>query len=91
VLQQRPRPGRRLDEQRTLILMVARVPLPSPPDLEPPPGSGGGCDYDPCLPPASDYDCAGGTGDGPEYTGPVRVTGSDPYGLDADGDGYGCE
>ncbi|MFD1947807.1 PASTA domain-containing protein [Nocardioides aestuarii] len=47
--------------------------------------------YSPCLPPASDYDCAGGSGDGPEYTGFVRVTGSDPYGLDADGDGLACE
>ena len=47
--------------------------------------------YSPCLPPASDYDCAGGSGDGPQYTGFVRVTGSDPYGLDADNDGYGCE
>jgi hypothetical protein len=34
---------------------------------------------------------AGGSGDGPEYTGPVQVVGSDPYGLDSDGDGYGCE
>lgn len=47
--------------------------------------------YSPCLPPAYDYDCAGGTGDGPKYTGFVRVTGSDTYGLDADNDGYGCE
>jgi beta-lactam-binding protein with PASTA domain len=47
--------------------------------------------YSPCLPPASDYDCIGGSGDGPQYTGLVRVTGSDPYGLDADNDGYGCE
>ncbi len=48
--------------------------------------------YDPCLPPASDYDCAGGKGNGPKYVnGPVRVTGSDPYGLDRDGDGIGCE
>jgi resuscitation-promoting factor RpfB len=47
--------------------------------------------YSPCLPPAYDYDCIGGSGDGPEYTGLVRVTGSDPYGLDADNDGYGCE
>jgi hypothetical protein len=47
--------------------------------------------YSPCLPPAYDYDCIGGTGDGPEYAGLVRVTGSDPYGLDADNDGYGCE
>jgi hypothetical protein len=45
-----------------------------------------------CLDPyASDYDCEGGSGDGPSYTGPVQVVGSDPYGLDADGDGYACE
>lgn len=45
-----------------------------------------------CLDPyASDYDCEGGSGNGPEYTGPVAVVGSDHYGLDADGDGYGCE
>jgi hypothetical protein len=45
-----------------------------------------------CLDPyASDYDCAGGSGDGPEYTGPVTVVGSDHYGLDSDGDGYACE
>lgn len=49
------------------------------------------CDYDPCLPPAPDYDCAGGSGDGPAYTGYVRVLGADPYDLDSDGDGVGCE
>jgi hypothetical protein len=47
--------------------------------------------YSPCLPPATDYDCAGGTGDGPKYSGTERVTGYDPYGLDSDGDGWGCE
>ncbi len=47
--------------------------------------------YSPCLPPASDYDCRGGSGDGPKRTGPVRVTGSDPYDLDRDGDGKACE
>lgn len=47
--------------------------------------------YDPCLTPASDYDCAGGSGDGPKYTGFVYVTGYDPYDLDADGDGVACE
>lgn len=48
--------------------------------------------YSPCIPPASDVDCAGGSGNGPAYVeGPVSVTGSDPYGLDADGDGIGCE
>ena|GEM_PF-1187226 len=49
------------------------------------------CDYNPCLPPASDYDCEGGSGDGPAYTGPVEVTGVDIYGLDSDNDGIGCE
>jgi hypothetical protein len=45
-----------------------------------------------CLDPyASDYDCEGGSGDGPEYTGQVTVVGSDPHGLDSDGDGVGCE
>lgn len=47
--------------------------------------------YSPCIAPGSDVDCAGGSGNGPRYTGPVRVTGPDPYDLDRDGDGYGCE
>jgi uncharacterized membrane-anchored protein YhcB (DUF1043 family) len=48
--------------------------------------------YSPCLAPASDYDCAGGTGDGPKYAqGPIQVTGSDPYDLDSDNDGVACE
>lgn len=45
-----------------------------------------------CLDPtASDYDCAGGSGNGPYYTGTVTVVGEDHFGLDADGDGTGCE
>jgi len=45
-----------------------------------------------CLDPnVSDYDCEGGSGNGPNYTGPVEVVGNDHYGLDADGDGYACE
>lgn len=47
--------------------------------------------YKPCLPPTSDYDCYGGTGDGPKYTGKVKVKGRDIYRLDYDGDGIGCE
>lgn len=52
------------------------------------------CDpnYSGCLDPsASDYDCEGGSGDGPLYTGTVEVLGEDHYGLDADADGIGCE
>jgi hypothetical protein len=46
-----------------------------------------------CLKPnVSDYDCAGGSGDGPYYvTGPFRVVGTDHYRLDADHDGIACE
>jgi hypothetical protein len=52
------------------------------------------CDpnYSGCLDPySSDYDCASGSGDGPDYTGTVEVLGYDEYGLDDDGDGIGCE
>ena len=54
-----------------------------------------GCDpnYDgACVPIASDVDCAGGSGNGPEYVrGPVYVVGTDIYELDRDGDGIACE
>jgi hypothetical protein len=52
------------------------------------------CDpnYSGCVPVASDVDCAGGSGNGPEYVqGPVRVTGTDIYELDRDGNGVACE
>jgi hypothetical protein len=53
----------------------------------------GGCDpnYSGCVPIASDVDCAGGSGNGPAYTGTVQVIGVDIYGLDRDGDGWACE
>lgn len=58
-------------------------------------GGGGGCDANyagACLSPnSSDYDCAGGSGDGPDYTGYVEVIGDDHYDLDRDGDGIACE
>ncbi|HEY7009130.1 MAG TPA: excalibur calcium-binding domain-containing protein [Jatrophihabitantaceae bacterium] len=56
--------------------------------------SNGNCTpgYSPCIPISSDVDCAGGSGNGPVYvSGPVYVTGSDPYDLDRDGDGIACE
>jgi serine/threonine protein kinase len=40
---------------------------------------------------SDDYDCKGGSGDGPDYIdGTVRVVGRDDYALDADGDGFAC-
>ena len=50
--------------------------------------------YQPCIKKGPDVDCHGGSGNGPRYTkaGVVyKVTGRDPYGLDADNDGKGCE
>jgi endonuclease YncB( thermonuclease family) len=65
------------------------------PPAPPPPTTASNChpSYEgACLDPgSSDYDCAGGSGNGPDYTGPVRVVGPDDFGLDADGDGVGCE
>ncbi len=45
-----------------------------------------------CVPIASDVDCEGGSGNGPEYVrGPVYVVAPDDYELDRDGDGIACE
>jgi Excalibur calcium-binding domain len=58
----------------------------------PPPESGGEGDchasYDPCLPIVDDLDCSAVRA---LEKAPVRVSGSDPYRLDGDGDGIGCE
>jgi hypothetical protein len=45
-----------------------------------------------CVPVASDVDCAGGSGDGPEYVqGPVQVVGEDVYDLNRDDDSIACD
>jgi hypothetical protein len=83
----------------TTTLPPTTTTAPPPPPPPPVPQAvvqaptGGGChpSYDPCVPYASDVDCAGGSGNGPEYTGTVRVVGPDEYGLDSDDDGWGCE
>jgi len=41
-------------------------------------------DYEPCIPVVADMNC-------PEIGTQVRVVGDDPYNLDADGNGIGCE
>jgi hypothetical protein len=87
VIRQSPAGGTSARPGRTVLLVVAK-PAPT--------SSGGSSDctpgYSPCIPPGPDVDCAGGSGDGPRYvSGPISVTGSDPYGLDGDNDGVGCE
>jgi hypothetical protein len=66
-------------------------PPPPPTTASPAPAENCHPSYDPCVPVASDVDCAGGSGNGPAYTGTVSVIGPDVYGLDSDGDGVGCE
>ncbi|WP_018637319.1 hypothetical protein [Parafrankia elaeagni] len=69
------------------------VPPPAPPTTA---DSRAGCDSsypDACLRTGDyDYDCEGGEGNGPNYVrGPLRVTSPDPFDLDRDGDGTGCD
>jgi resuscitation-promoting factor RpfB len=88
VISQLPSGGTEARPGRLVRLVVSKGPKP-PPDDNCTPG------YSPCLREGpSDYDCYGGSGNGPAYTAPgvtYRVTGYDPYGLDADNDGWGCE
>lgn len=71
------------------------VVTPPPPAPTPPTTQSSSCDpnYTGCVPNVypSDVDCAGGSGNGPYYTGPVQVIGVDRYDLDRDSDGYACE
>jgi hypothetical protein len=82
------------------VSVTRKRPKPKPPPepkptSEPKSTSEPSCDPNyagACVPVASDVDCEGGSGNGPEYVqGPVRVVGTDVYDLDRDGDGIGCD
>jgi hypothetical protein len=70
---------------------IGRPPAPVPPHRAQhgAPAPRGGCEpgYTPCLARVTDLDC----GQIPAADKPIHVTGDDPYRLDADGDGLGCE
>jgi uncharacterized coiled-coil protein SlyX len=76
------------EELEALQAEVAQQPADEPgPDSDCHPSYVGAC-----VPiGVSDVDCAGGSGNGPEHTGPVEVVGPDQYELDDDGDGFACE
>ena len=63
---------------------AAPVPLVSKPSKAPKTASNCMTGYSPCLPVVADLDCG-------DIGHPVTVTGSDPYRLDRDGDGIGCD
>lgn len=86
VLRQTPAAGKGVAAGATVTIVISKIKIA--PLVETNCADG----YSPCLAPMSDYDCAGGSGDGPGYaTGPIKVTGSDPYDLDNDGDGIACD
>lgn len=86
---------------RWLVTVQGETPPPPPTQRPPSGGGGGGGGGGACHPSytnvclrtdVSDYDCAGGSGNGPYYVaGPVYVDGYDEYGLDGNNDGVGCE
>jgi endonuclease YncB( thermonuclease family) len=83
-------PGTAYDPTRGVQTRRAAAPAPKPQPIA------GKCHTSyqgACLDPSlSDYDCAGGSGNGPGYVdGPIRVVGPDEYRLDGDGDGIACE
>jgi beta-lactam-binding protein with PASTA domain len=77
-----PKPGAKL-RPGTQVTLVVAAPLACTPG------------YSACFRPyvvggsLKDYDCPGG--DGPYYASYTRVYGDDPYELDDDSDGVGCE
>jgi hypothetical protein len=98
VISQSRRIGAGVAPSSAITLVIAKA-LPPPPTTQPPPPpttptrschpSYEGACLDPT---ASDYDCAGGSGNGPKYVqGTVKVHPPDPFDLDADADGLGCE
>lgn len=82
--------GRRLDRALASASRPAckkpkePVPFVQPPKKTEAPKGNCMSGYSPCLPVVADLDCG-------EIGHPVKVTGSDPYRLDADGDGTGCD
>lgn len=76
--------------EATLAPLSAFETQPKQNNPNPPTPPQQGCEpgYDPCLPITSDLDCADVEALG---LAPVHVSGSDPYRLDGDGDGTGCE
>jgi len=95
-----PGAGARLARGTVVTVTVAQAPpvvRTTPPRPVPPPTAApSNCDPsypDVCLKTGiGDYDCAGGSGNGPNYVrGPIRVLPPDPFDLDHDGNGIGCE
>ena len=99
VISQSRKAGADVLPDTTIGVVVAKAPPPPPstaPPAPPPTAPSQNChpSYEgECLKIGiGDYDCAGGSGNGPNYVqGTVQVVGPDQFDLDRDGDGLGCE
>ena len=73
------------DQASQAFICAKPVPLVSQPKPKKKPKKNCASGYSPCIPPyPPDLNC-------PDIGHPVTVTGSDPHGLDRDGDGIACE
>jgi PASTA domain len=99
VISQSRKAGADVLPETTVSLVVAKSPPPppstappAPPPTAPPPNCHSSYQGECLKVGVGDYDCAGGSGNGPNYVqGTVRVVGPDEFDLDRDGDGWGCE
>jgi len=104
VITQSRKDGTAIPPGTVIVLVIASAPPPPPlpppplPPPPPPPPAVPASNCDPSYPEVclhdgiGDYDCAGGSGNGPNYVdGPIKVLPPDPFDLDRDGDGTGCE
>lgn len=98
VISQSSKAGAGVLPDTVVALVIAKAPPPPPTTAPPPPTTAAPRNCDPAYPDVclhdgiGDYDCAGGTGNGPNYVeGPIRVLPPDPFDLDGNGDGIGCE
>jgi beta-lactam-binding protein with PASTA domain len=98
VIAQSRRAGAGVLPDTTITLVVAKAPPPpstappAPPPTTPPANCHSSYEGECLKVGIGDYDCAGGSGNGPNYVqGTVRVVGPDEFDLDGDGDGLGCE
>jgi hypothetical protein len=85
--ERRARERRQAARERAAIAALADEPDPEPAEPSCNTNYSGAC----LKPDSADYDCDGGSGDGPDYTGLVQVVGTDEYDLDRDGDGIACD
>jgi PASTA domain len=99
VISQSSTPGAEVRPGASVALVIAKAPPPPPTTAPPPPTTAAPRNCDPAYPDVclhqgiGDYECAGGSGNGPNYVeGPLRVFPPDPFDLDGnDNDGIGCE